>query len=126
MMNKVKECPCCGGKAKVKAYDPYDGYQGDNTKFQVVCEECGVNTGTKRTVEEAVEAWNRRNETGENLSAENEKLRKVVDRLQAEISGAGLKCGDLAEKNAELKEENKILCAQMDVVRMIFKGGGGK
>lgn len=125
-MNKVKECPCCGGKAKVKAYDPYDGYQGDNTKFQVVCEECGVNTGAKSTVEEAIEAWNRRNETGENLSAENKELRKIVDCLQAESVSVSLKCGDLTERNAELEEENKILCAQMDVVRMIFEGRGRK
>ena len=125
-MDKLKECPCCGGKAKVKTFDPYDGYQGNNTFYQVVCQECGANTGAKRTVEEALEAWNRRNETGENLSAENEELRKVVDLLQAEISDAGLKCGDLAEKNVELKEENKILRAQMDVVRMIFEGRGRK
>lgn len=124
-MNKVKECPCCGEKAKVKAYDPYDGYQGDNTKFQVVCEECGVNTGAKSTVEEALEAWNRRNETGENLSAENKELRKVVDCLQAEAVRVSLKCNDLARKNEELKRENEVLRAQMDVVRMIFKGGEG-
>ena len=124
-MNKVKECPCCGGKAKVKAYDPYDGYQGDNTYFQVVCEECGANTGAKHTVEEALGAWNMRSETGENLSVENEKLRKVVDCLQAEAVSVSLKCDDLAERNAELEKENKILCAQMDVVRMIFKGGRG-
>lgn len=125
-MNKVKECPCCGGKAKVKDYDPYDGYQGDNTKFQVVCEECGVNTGAKRTVEEALETWNRRNETGENLSAENEELEKVADDLRAEAVRASLRCSVLAKENEELKEENKILCAQMDVVRMIFEGRGRK
>lgn len=121
MATKLESCPCCGGKAKVKAYDPYDGYQGDNTKFQVVCEECGVNTGAKSTVEEALETWNRRNETSENLSAENEELRKAVE----EAVSISLKCDDLAERNAELEKENKILCAQMDVVRMIFKGGGG-
>lgn len=124
MATKLESCPCCGGEAKLKAVD-YVGQQEDATTYQVKCLRCGLSTETYRNAKEAIIAWNMRSKTDEDLSAENTKLKTIIDRLQAEISGAGLKHGDLAEKNAELKEENKILRAQMDVVRMIFKGGGG-
>ncbi len=56
---KLLNCPFCGGKAKIIAYDPFDGYQGHFTIYKVLCRECEASIN--RTKEEkAIEAWNRR------------------------------------------------------------------
>ena len=56
------------------------------------------------------------------LEAKNDKLMLIQDQLQAKLAAVDLKCGDLAQKNEELKRENEVLRAQMDVVRIIFEG----
>ena len=53
MTDKLKKCPFCGSEAV--QYEPRD--KGDF--FVIICNECsGMNEGD--TVQEAIEAWNRR------------------------------------------------------------------
>ena len=55
----LKDCPFCGGKARLSEYDPYDGYQGDCTHYIVSCTECGAKV-TSRKEAKSVAIWNKR------------------------------------------------------------------
>ena len=50
MTEKLKPCPFCGGEAEV---------EGERI-FWVSCQKCWVETSSFNTLEEAIEAWNRR------------------------------------------------------------------
>lgn len=58
-INILKDCPFCGGKARLFEYDPYDGYQGDCTHYVVYCTECKA-TIDRQKENQVVEAWNKR------------------------------------------------------------------
>lgn len=60
-MDKVylAPCPFCAGHAKKEEYDPYDGYQGRNTVYKVICRKCGA-TVKADSYDEAVRKWNQR------------------------------------------------------------------
>ena len=60
------------------------------------------------------------------LEKENTKLNEQIEVLSAKLADKNLMCGDMEVLINELKAENKILKAQMDVVRMIFEGRGRK
>ena len=53
-MTDLKPCPFCGGKANLREYQ---------IDFRVMCSECGCRAKLCSTEKEAVEAWNRREET---------------------------------------------------------------
>ena len=52
-------CPFCAGLAKKDEYDPYDGYQGNNTVYRVRCRKCGAMVKAD-SFDEAVKKWNSR------------------------------------------------------------------
>ena len=52
-------CPCCGGRAEMIAYQPYDGYVGEDTEYRVRCTACGLEI-SRDSAREAVEAWKKR------------------------------------------------------------------
>ena len=60
-MDKVylAPCPFCAGHAKMEEYDPYDGYQGRNTVYKVICRKCGASVKAD-SYDEAVRKWNQR------------------------------------------------------------------
>ena len=64
MSEKLKPCPFCGEKLEItaNAYSSY--YSGPVWKhwnwYRVQCPQCEVQTTEYPTVEEAIEAWNRR------------------------------------------------------------------
>lgn len=51
----LKPCPFCGGRADKKAYEA-----ALNAIYNICCPFCFANSGTFRTAEMAIEAWNRR------------------------------------------------------------------
>lgn len=57
MMDGLKGCPFCGGRAHLYAYGHRDG-----ERFRVTCGTCSaeVDTGAFKTPDEARDAWNRR------------------------------------------------------------------
>jgi Lar family restriction alleviation protein len=55
MMEVLKPCPFCGGKARIK----WDKWRYDDLDYYVEC-ECGVSTGVYKNLANAVKAWNRR------------------------------------------------------------------
>jgi hypothetical protein len=68
-MEQLKECPLCGGKAKlIKTISvkvlPSGQYKADppgSARWLVKCDfMCGISTGCYITVESAIGAWNRR------------------------------------------------------------------
>lgn len=67
-MDKVylAPCPFCEGLAKKEAYDPYDGYQGNNTVYSVRCRKCGAVVNAN-SFDEAVKKWNERAMTAREL-----------------------------------------------------------
>lgn len=54
----MKDCPFCGGKAKIYTDDNYP-FSSD-THSHVYCKKCGAQTKNYRTENEAVKAWNNR------------------------------------------------------------------
>lgn len=59
MENKLKPCPCCGGKAK--EHIAFFGFG-----YYVKCEDCGFRTTYNcKTKEEATTRWNNRNTKNE-------------------------------------------------------------
>lgn len=56
---ELKPCPFCGGNPMSYSYDPFDGYQGNLTKYAVRCLRCTAKISAA-TKEKAHEMWNRR------------------------------------------------------------------
>jgi hypothetical protein len=66
-MNKLKNCPCCGGKAKIKSakYNTLGAYGSKETEKQwwgIYCTECGLTQPSRKyhSKEESITAWNNR------------------------------------------------------------------
>jgi Lar family restriction alleviation protein len=51
---KLKDCPLCGGKTKVRKENPYDG------DYRVYCTNCNMQSPYMgRTEKEAIDFWNK-------------------------------------------------------------------
>jgi Lar family restriction alleviation protein len=55
-MNELKPCPFCGN-IDIKIHAPYFT---ENRYVMVQCYSCNCSTAVYKTVDQAVEAWNRR------------------------------------------------------------------
>ena len=78
MSNTLLPCPFCGGEATVGANEYYDGA---NT-FYTYCTNCGVQQiTTKIRTDEAIAAWNRRAQPG-NEPLTMDELREELERLE--------------------------------------------
>lgn len=73
----IKNCPCCGGKAKLFKKRSYFQF------FIVGCTECGLRTDDMPAVEKAIERWNTR-----------KPIDRIVEQLEKEkgIYFDGLPC----------------------------------
>ncbi len=61
---KLKPCPFCGSESiDMYCYDPYDGYQGNLSRWEICCMSCEVKLERVKR-EDAVNAWNRRANDG--------------------------------------------------------------
>lgn len=56
-MLELKQCPFCGGEAKIG----YEKYWQPRVSRRIICTKCYSSSGWYSTEEEAIEAWNRRN-----------------------------------------------------------------
>lgn len=62
-MSKLKPCPFCGGKGIPKMFYPTPF---GKTLLTVMCENCGgmmVDTDLEHCLNDAIKAWNKRNDT---------------------------------------------------------------
>lgn len=57
---RLKPCPFCGADEESGVH--IETIWDDKEKFRVFCENCGVSTWGFKSIEQAVEAWNRRAE----------------------------------------------------------------
>ena len=57
---ELKPCPFCGSDAKVLHYEDLTIDFASMYKHYVICLKCKANTDLKASVEDAIEAWNRR------------------------------------------------------------------
>ena len=65
-MNKLKPCPFCGSKAKLKNIKPFnDGKHKGIERWQVMCSGCTITTGGFLEKETAVTMWNVRMKEGD-------------------------------------------------------------
>ena len=69
----IKNCPCCGGKAKLYKKRSYFAF------FIVGCTECGLRTDDLPAAEKAIERWN---------------TRMPVDKMIEQLAGFKEKCND--------------------------------
>lgn len=53
-VNKCLKCPHCGGNVQIVAPTMYSWY------YCVCCIKCGSRTGEEKTIEEAIDVWNKR------------------------------------------------------------------
>ena len=74
MLNELKPCPFCGGKAKVKVCDGSGSFYADIGTIRffdremshclIKCERCGVKTKAYLTRRGVFNAWQRRDDNG--------------------------------------------------------------
>lgn len=57
---QLKPCPFCGADEDSGLH--IETIWDDKEKFRIMCENCRAEIGDFKTIEEAVEAWNRRAE----------------------------------------------------------------
>lgn len=55
---KLKPCPFCGADEESGVH--IETIWDDKEKFRIMCENCGASTWEFKSIEQAVEAWNRR------------------------------------------------------------------
>jgi hypothetical protein len=89
-MDKLLNCPCCGGKTFIRAFKPF-GNPNNNTFYEWGCEsefgDCGSFKGVSSTENEAVEKLNRRAPS----AAEKELRDCLCDVLAAALIGPELR-----------------------------------
>ena len=59
MSERLKPCPFCGGKAKLRAFALHFGAEMPYA-FYVGCDDCEASSNHYDYRKEAIEAWNRR------------------------------------------------------------------
>ena len=73
-MEEFKHCPFCGSKHIL--------FREQVGTYEVYCQDCDANVGIHKTFEEAVKAWNRREEPkptmNEALEAKKEKCLRIL------------------------------------------------
>ena len=60
-MDKIKTCPCCGFQGSIEETN-YSGAIG--MEYHIICNECGLSTGTYEHKQDAVYVWNKRVNNG--------------------------------------------------------------
>lgn len=88
-MEKLKPCPFCGGEGDIAEGQSY----GFARQYQSCCRYCGVTLDVFDTLEEAVEAWNRRPALENKPLTNSERIRSMSDEDLEKI----LLKSDLAE-----------------------------
>ncbi len=58
-MEKLLECPCCGGEADIEEIPSNPFYEDLSTHYSIGCKKCNIGWYVN-TKEEAIAAWNRR------------------------------------------------------------------
>lgn len=78
-MTELKPCPFCGCEAiNGYYYDPFDGYQGNLTRYRIRCEVCGASL-ERNTKETATEAWNKRTDARDGFTIIDNKTGSYPD-----------------------------------------------
>lgn len=102
-MNKeVKPCPFCGGE---------DIRYEEDDLIVIYCYECDCQSRRCETIEEAIEAWNRR-----------EPMDKIVEQLEKEKGIAFVTLANTGNKELDFTYQNVV--AYMDKAIEIVKSGG--
>ena len=57
-MTNLKPCPFCGGEAEQDSYSSCDACGKEFNS--IVCQDCGNRTNCCSPLDEAIEAWNKR------------------------------------------------------------------
>ena len=61
---ELKYCPFCGNTdLELYEYDPFDGYQGNLSRWKIHCVSCGCSMQRPKK-DNLITAWNRRAEDG--------------------------------------------------------------
>ena len=79
MSEKLRNCPFCGGKARLNEYK--DG----EVWYEVWCDGCAVRTEQYETEAEAIEKWNRRADTEQRVENAQWAECEVLDSADYEI-----------------------------------------
>ena len=82
----LRPCPFCGSKEPFAHYEDDDGI---GEWACVICVECGCKGPAGYELEEAVTAWNKRNEIEEDLKLRVRHNEERIKELQQEIKELG-------------------------------------
>ena len=82
-MSEIKNCPFCGGEAKIKSR--YIGYGsvglGAHDWYSVECKECRAKGDEYGTELGAIAAWNRRAGNDTNVATNADRIRSMSDEI---------------------------------------------
>ena len=104
--NELKQCPFCGGVAKLYGSSKITGTGFKHYQI-VVClnDDCGCRTGFCETVADAIEKWNTR-----------KPIEKIVEQLEEWTFNADVNLGDSTVKNSDL-------IASENAIEIVKRGG---
>lgn len=75
----VRDCPFCGGEARVWTRTSFDPrVQKENTRTTVLCPECGCRTVAQAKPHDAIALWNQR--VGSEKAARSSWLSRLFGR----------------------------------------------
>lgn len=70
MTERLRNCPFCGGEAQMHTFRTYSTEtRGMESRYYVCCRGCGIEQLNYRSEKEAREAWNRRADGYEQITA---------------------------------------------------------
>ena len=92
MSEELKPCPFCGG-SEIYA-EEYEHHPGA-VRWRVFCAGCmaGIDTGTRQSMGQAVQDWNRRAERTCRVEVERRKLSQTQTAVVKTCSGCGFEFG---------------------------------
>lgn len=80
---KLRNCPCCGGKANLRIYEDFTIDFHSVYKYYVQCNECEMQSSMTANMDKAINAWNTRKPMDDIV----ERLKHVKEKEQPEING---------------------------------------
>ncbi len=95
---KLRNCPCCGGKANLRIYEDFTIDFHSVYKYYVQCNECEMQSSMTANMDKAINEWNARKPMDDIV----ERLEEFYDENEFEINSGFIEtCIDIVKGGVE-------------------------